>query len=41
MASKIREAHEASEAKTNQIYREHEAIMQQALSKIETLEDSI
>ena len=41
MASKIREAHEVAEATTNELYREHEAIMQQALSKIKTLEGSI
>lgn len=48
IASKLREAHEASEAmarehegRTNQVYRDHEAIMQQALSKIKTLEGTI
>ena len=41
MAMKLREAQEAAEAKTNQLYREHEGIMQQALTKIKTLEVSL
>lgn len=38
---RVREGQEASEAKTNSLYREHEGIMQQALAKIKTLEGTI
>jgi len=38
---KLREAQDAAEAKTNQLYREHEGIMQKALTKIKTLEGSL
>lgn len=41
MALRVREGQEASEAKTNLLYREHEGIMQQALAKIKTLEGTI